>query len=93
MFIGQDGWKTVPRSVGAKHWVSERHISLLRSESVLFGDLSINISPLCGEGTIYVYDFRVRTLVCVVLSSLKPTLIKVSEGKPSNAIFERSING
>jgi hypothetical protein len=30
--------------------VSERHISLLWSEAVLFGHLSINISPLCGEG-------------------------------------------
>ena len=29
--------------------VSEKHISLLWSEAVLFSNVSINISPLCGE--------------------------------------------
>jgi hypothetical protein len=55
MFIGRDSWKILFLApLGAKHGVSERHISLLWSEAVLLGQLSINISPLCGEGSIYV---------------------------------------
>jgi hypothetical protein len=30
-------------------WSTEEHVSLLRSEAVLIGSVSINISPLCGE--------------------------------------------
>jgi hypothetical protein len=52
MFIEHDDPDELSRSVGAKHLVAEKNISLLRSEEVLFSDMSINISPLCGEGRI-----------------------------------------
>jgi hypothetical protein len=51
MFIDHDD-PDKPSSVGAKHLAAEEHISLLWSEAVLFSDVSINISPLCGEGGI-----------------------------------------
>jgi hypothetical protein len=62
MFIDHDDPDQLPSSVGAKHSVAEQHISLLWSEAVLFSSVSINISPLCGEGRIGVENFRVRTL-------------------------------
>jgi hypothetical protein len=49
MFIDHDHPDKLPSFVGAKHLVDEKHISLLWSEVVLFGNVSINISPLCGE--------------------------------------------
>jgi len=52
MFIEHADPDELPRSVGAKPLVAEKHISLLRSEEVLFSNVSINISPLCGEGWI-----------------------------------------
>jgi hypothetical protein len=52
MFIDSDDPDQPPSSVGAKYLVAEEHISLLWSEAVLFSDVSINISPLCGEGRI-----------------------------------------
>ncbi len=36
MFIDPDDPDQLPSSVGAKHLVAEEHISLLRSEAVLF---------------------------------------------------------
>jgi len=50
MFIDPDDPDQLPRSVGAKHLVAEKHISLLWSEAVPFSNVSINVSPLCGEG-------------------------------------------
>jgi hypothetical protein len=38
------------------------HVSLLWSEAVLFGEVSIDISPLCGEDRIFVWNFRDTTL-------------------------------
>jgi hypothetical protein len=35
-------------------WSSQRHVSLLWSEALLFGKGSIDISPLCGEDRIFV---------------------------------------
>ena len=37
-------------------WSSEEHVSLLWSEAVLFGQVSIDISPLCGEDRIFVWN-------------------------------------
>jgi hypothetical protein len=54
MFIEHDYTDKLPRSGGAKHFVTKKHISLLWSEAVLFGNVSINISPLCGEDRICV---------------------------------------
>jgi hypothetical protein len=51
MFIDDDP-DQLPSSVGARRLVAEDHISLLWSEAVLVNDVSINISPLCGEGGI-----------------------------------------
>jgi len=39
--------------------VAEEHISLLWSEAVLFSNMSINISPLCGGARICVSNFRI----------------------------------
>ena len=58
MFIDPDAPDELPRSVGAKHLVAEKHISLLRSEEVLFSNVSINISPLCGEGRLVFRTFE-----------------------------------
>ena len=54
MFIDHDDSDKLPSSAGAKHSVDEKHISLLWSELVPFGTVSINISPLCGEDGIVV---------------------------------------
>jgi len=35
-------------------WSSEKQVSLLWSEAVLFGRVSIDISPLCGEDRLLV---------------------------------------
>jgi hypothetical protein len=54
MFIDHDDPDQLPSSVGAKPLLAEKHVSLLWSEGVLFSNVSINISPLCGEGKICV---------------------------------------
>ena len=46
MFIDHDDPEQLPSSVRAKHLVVEKHISLLWSETVLFNNVSINISLL-----------------------------------------------
>jgi len=61
MFIDHHDPDQLLSSVGAKHLVAEKHISLLWSEAVLFSNVSINISPLCGEGRICVWNFREDT--------------------------------
>jgi hypothetical protein len=53
MFIVHESWKIIHRSVRSETMVSEEHISLRWSEAVLSRHLSINISPLCGEGKDY----------------------------------------
>ena len=62
MFIDHDDQDQLSSSVAAKHLVAEKHISLLWSVAVLFSNVSMNISPLCGAGRISVYNFRLRTL-------------------------------
>jgi hypothetical protein len=52
MFIDHDDPDQLPSSIGAKRLVAENHLSLPRSEAVLFSNVPINISPLCGEGAI-----------------------------------------
>ena len=76
-FIDRDSWKILLLApFGAKHWVSVRHISLLWSEAVLFGRLSINISPLCGEGNIHVLTLETlssdKQLIAAVIKLLLP---------------------
>lgn len=34
-------------------WSGAKHVSLLCSEVILFGKVSIDISPLCGEDRIF----------------------------------------
>ena len=50
MFIDRESWKMLLLAPEERNiWSTEKHVSLRRSEAVLSGNVSINISPLCGE--------------------------------------------
>lgn len=58
IFIDRDDTDRLPSSVGVNHLVAEKLISLPWSEAILFSNVSINISPLCGERRICEITFH-----------------------------------